>query len=77
MNGEILKVMDSPRNALKLVLIGQFNAMGAFQHISILRTYFCDSTFSLTLRCIHLRISQSMIGKEFRTSTRTVQLCLL
>ena len=25
MNGEILKVMDSPRNALKLVLIGQCN----------------------------------------------------
>ena len=74
MNGEILKLWILPE--MHLSWCWSANAMGAFQHISILRTYFCNLTFSLTLLCFHLRTSQSMLGKEFRSSKRTVQLYL-
>ena len=74
MNGEILKLWILPE--MHLIWCWSANAMGAFQHISILRTYFCNLTFSLTLLCFHLRTSQSMLGKEFRSSKRTVQLYL-
>ena len=73
MNGEILKVMDSPRNALKLVLIGQCN--GSFLTYLYPQNKFLQ--FYPTLLRIPKRTSQSILGREFRDSTRTFQLCLL
>ena len=73
MNGEILKVMDSPRNALKLVLIGQCN--GSFLTYLYPQNQFLQ--FYPTLLRIPKRTSQSILGREFQNSTRTVQLCLL